>query len=169
MVEEINKNIINISENGKQTSQRAKNTSDTANDLGTLASDLQRVVQQFKFSGDSGIDFSSAKSAHLAWKTRVRSFLDGKQSLSHEEAVSHHDCALGKWYYLEALNRYGDVAEIHAIEQPHQQLHSLIREIIKHMESGDTDRAEDLYNEIEPLSGEIIGLLNRVEQKIAAG
>lgn len=169
VVEEINKNIINISENGKQTSQRAKNTSDTANDLGTLASDLQRVVQQFKFSGDSGIDFSSAKSAHLAWKTRVRSFLDGKQSLSHEEAVSHHDCALGKWYYSEALNRYGDVAEIHAIEQPHQQLHSLIREIIKHMESGDTDRAEDLYNEIEPLSGEIIGLLNRVEQKIAAG
>ncbi|MES9945642.1 MAG: methyl-accepting chemotaxis protein [Candidatus Thiodiazotropha sp.] len=166
VVEEINLNITNISENSKQTSQNAKDTSETANDLGNLASDLQRVVQQFKFSGDSSFDFSSAKSAHLAWKARVRSFLDGKQSLTHAEAVSHHDCALGKWYYSEALSRYSEISEIHAIEEPHQQLHALIKEIISHMESGDTDRAEKLYNEIEPLSAKIIGLLNGVERQI---
>ncbi|MES9971580.1 MAG: methyl-accepting chemotaxis protein [Candidatus Thiodiazotropha sp.] len=166
VVEEINLSISNISENSKQTSQSAKDTSETANDLGSLASDLQRVVQQFKFSGDSSFDFSSAKSAHLAWKARVRSFLDGKQSLTHEEAVSHHDCALGKWYYSEALSRYNGISEIHAIERPHKQLHSLIKEIISHTESGNTDKAEMLYKEIEPLSAEIIELLNRVERQI---
>ncbi|MBT2988070.1 MAG: hypothetical protein B6D72_17625 [gamma proteobacterium symbiont of Ctena orbiculata] len=167
VVDEINRNIASIVENSRQTSQRAKDTSNTADELGTLASELQSVVQQFKFSGDSGFDFSSAKSAHLAWKARVRSFLDGKQSLTREEAVSHHDCALGKWYYAEALKRYGDIAEIHSIEQPHQQLHALIKEIVKQRESGNSDRAEQLYNEIEPLSREIIGLLNNVERQIA--
>jgi methyl-accepting chemotaxis protein len=167
VVEEINLNITNINENSKQTSQKAKDTSDTANNLGSLAADLQKVVQQFKFSGDSGFDFSSAKSAHLAWKARIRSFLDGEKSLTHEEAVSHHDCALGKWYYSEALNRYGDIEEIHAIEQPHQKLHSLIKEIIHHTENGNSDKAEMLYNEIEPLSTQIIGLLNGVERQIA--
>jgi methyl-accepting chemotaxis protein len=166
VVDAINHNIANISENSKQTSQRAKDTSDTANNLGKLASDLQQVVHQFKLSGDIGFDFSSAKSAHLAWKSRIRSFLDGKHSLSREEAVSHHDCALGKWYYSEAISRYGGIAEIHEIERPHKQLHSLIKDIIRHMENGETERAEALYDEIEPLSSKIIDLLNRVEQHV---
>jgi methyl-accepting chemotaxis protein len=167
VAEAINQNIFNINENSKQTSRRAKDTSDTSNELGELASELQRVIQQFKFSGDTGFDFSSAKSAHLAWKTRVRALLDGKQSLSHKEAVSHHDCALGQWYYGEALNRYSEIPEIHAIEAPHKQLHALIKEIISHVERGDRDRAEALYDEIDPLSSEIITLLNKVEKEIA--
>ncbi len=167
VVEEINQSVSNISENSRQTTLRAKQTSDTADNLGLLATDLQRVVQQFKFSADSDLDFSSAKSAHLAWKARIRAFLDGKQSLTYEEAVSHKDCALGKWYYSEALGRYGEMAEIRDIELPHQRLHSLIKQIISHRERGDTDSAETLYSEIEPLSDEIIGLLNRVEQRIA--
>lgn len=61
VAEEINRNISNISENSKQTSLRAKDTSDTADNLGSLASELQHIVRQFKFSGDSGFELSSAK------------------------------------------------------------------------------------------------------------
>jgi methyl-accepting chemotaxis protein len=166
VVESINRSITNISENSKQTSLKAKDTSDRVNELGTLAAELQRVVQQFRFSGDTSLDLSSAKSAHLAWKARIRAFLDGKQSLSHDEAVSHHECALGQWYYAEALTRYGDIEEIHAIAPPHQQLHLLVKKIINHVERGDLEKAEILYNEIDPLSNKIIGLLSRIEQQI---
>jgi methyl-accepting chemotaxis protein len=152
VVEEINHSISNINKNSKQTSQRVIDTSNTAHELRTLASELQRVVQQFSFSGDIGFDLSSAKSAHLAWKA--------------EEAVSHHDCTLGKWYYGEALSRYCEIAEIDAIEVPHQQLYQLIKKIISHVERGETTTVESLHNEIEPLSAEIIGQLNRVEQQI---
>jgi hypothetical protein len=34
------------------------------------------------------------------------------------------------------------------------------------MENGETERAEALYDEIEPLSAKIIDLLNRVEQHV---
>ena len=164
--EEIKQNIFNINDRSKQTAQGAKQTSETVSSLGQFAANLQGVIQQFKFSGDGGLDFSAAKSAHLAWKARLRDFLDGRDALSHEEAVSHHDCILGKWYYSEGLERYGEVAEMRDIEAPHSKLHRLIQEIIKLKEAGKDQQAEAVYQEIEPLSQTIIGLLNSVESQI---
>ncbi len=168
VAEEINRNIFNINDNSKQTAKHAKETAETVSALGNFAANLQDVIQQFKFSGDSGLDFSAAKSAHLAWKARLREFLDGGLSLHQNEAVSHQDCVLGKWYYAEGLSRYGHLSEMREIEKPHQQLHQLIKEIIKLKEAGMQSESEARYAEIEPLSKEIIQQLNRVEEKILA-
>jgi methyl-accepting chemotaxis protein len=169
VAEEINKSIFNISDGSKQTAQRAKETKTTFNELGEFAADLQSVIQQFKFSGDSGLDFSAAKSAHLAWKARLRSFLDGSASLTQDEVVSHHDCVLGKWYYSDGLSQYGDIPEMQQIEAPHKRLHQLIGEIVKLKESGNTEESEQLFEQIDPLSQEIIQQLSRVESKINEG
>ena len=167
VAEEINKNICNISDGSKQTAERAKETKETFKNLGEFAADLQSVIQQFKFSGDSGLDFSAAKSAHLAWKARLRSFLDGDASLTQEEVVSHHDCVLGKWYYSEGLKRYGDISEMQQIEQPHKTMHQLIGEIVKLKENGKIDESEQLFAEIDPLSQQIIQKLSEVERVIS--
>ncbi len=167
--EEIKQNIFNINDRSKQTAQQAKQTSDTISSLGNFAANLQEVIQQFKFSGDNALDFSAAKSAHLAWKVRLRDFLDGKRSLSHKEAVSHHDCVLGKWYYDEGLSRYGEIADMRAIETPHTEMHRLIKEIISLKETGNHREAETHYKKIEPLSQNIVELLNNVEAKIDFG
>jgi hypothetical protein len=76
--------------------------------------------------------------------------LDGTSSLTHEEAVSHHDCRLGKWYYSEGLKQYGDIPEMHSIEKPHYELHELIRKIIEKKESGLINEAEALYSKFPP-------------------
>ena len=47
-----------------------------------------------------GLDFVSARSKHLLWKSRLRDFLDGKGGLTMAEAASYKDCALGKWILL---------------------------------------------------------------------
>lgn len=167
VAEDINNNISNINNSSKLNTVEANTTSETVNSLGSFASTLQKVVQQFRFSGDSGLDFSAAKSAHLAWKARLRSFLDGKESLTRDEAVSHHNCALGKWYYSEGLEQYGDISEMQAIEQPHHDLHKLIKEIIISKEKGDDEKSEYLYTKISPISNQIINLLDQVEQSIS--
>jgi methyl-accepting chemotaxis protein len=169
VAEEINQSIFNISDGSKQTAQRAKETKNTFNDLGEFAADLQSVIQQFKFSGNSGLDFSAAKSAHLAWKARLRSFLDGSASLTQEEVVSHHDCVLGKWYYSDGLENYGNIPEMKQIEGPHKKLHQLIGEIVKLKESGRSDESEQLFEQIDPLSQEIIQQLSNVERIIDEG
>ncbi|MCG8489260.1 MAG: CZB domain-containing protein [Chromatiales bacterium] len=87
-------------------------------------------------------------------------------SLSHEEAVSHHDCVLGKWYYSDGLKQYGDIPEMRAIEKPHHELHELIKKIIEKKEGGHIKEAEALYSKIPPLSATIIGLLEQVEASI---
>ncbi|MCU7806889.1 MAG: CZB domain-containing protein, partial [Candidatus Thiodiazotropha sp. (ex Semelilucina semeliformis)] len=166
VAEEINQNIFSISDGSKQTTHSAKETKTTVNALGNFAADLQSVIQQFKFSGDSGLNFSAAKSAHLAWKARLRAFLDGETSLTQDEAVSHHDCVLGKWYYSEGLSQYGDIPEMRQIEAPHKTMHQLISDIIKLKESGKNDESERLFERIDPLSKQIIQHLSNVETLI---
>jgi methyl-accepting chemotaxis protein len=168
VAEEIKQNIFNINDRSKQTALRAKQTSETVSSLGNHAATLQEVIQQFKFSGDNGLDFSAAKSAHLAWKARLRDFLDGEASLSHNEAFSHHDCVLGKWYYAEGLARYGDIREMRAIERPHSEMHRLIKQIISLKDAGRHREAEEKYEKIAPLSKTIIDYLNSVEEQINA-
>ncbi|MES9928996.1 MAG: CZB domain-containing protein, partial [Candidatus Thiodiazotropha sp. 6PDIVS] len=74
---------------------------------------------------------------------------------------------LGKWYYSEGLKQYGDISEMQAIEQPHHDLHELIKEIIISKEKRDNEKAEYLYTKISPISNQIINLLGQVEQSIS--
>ena len=117
--------------------------------------------------GDSAFDFFSARTAHMAWRQRIRDFLDGRKSLSHEEAVSHRDCALGKWLYSSGMSTYGHVDEMQVLEKRHERLHEVIREIIDLKSAGNAAEAEKRFSEIENLSGEIVSLLQSVENQVS--
>ncbi|RDH90647.1 MAG: hypothetical protein DIZ77_00500 [endosymbiont of Seepiophila jonesi] len=166
VAEEISFNIANISKVSKETAQYARLTTEITDRLGKLAAELQGNIQQFTIAGEIGVDFESAKSAHLAWKARLRAFLDGRESLSHKEAVSHHDCVLGKWYYSEGVKAYGDIPQMKAIDKPHAEMHRIIKDIVTLKGKGQTADAEALYQKVGPLSDEIIGLLVKVEGAI---
>jgi len=166
VAEEINRSISNINTSSSATAHSAQQNIAITDQLGKLASELQHVVMQFNIGNDKGLDFETAKSAHLAWRARIRAFLDGRASLTRKEAVSHHDCVLGKWYYGGGLNQYRKFQEMREIEQPHAKLHQLIREIIDLKEKGRMQDAEQRYREIAPLSEKIISLLESMESKI---
>ena len=117
--------------------------------------------------GDSAFDFFSARTAHMAWRQKIRDFLDGKKALTHEEAVSHRDCALGKWLYSAGLATYGHVEEMQVLEKRHERLHAVIREIIDIKAASDNGEAERRFGEIEGLSEEIVSLLSLIESKVS--
>jgi len=133
-------------------------------DLAALLDELRVLVGQFKVGGKK-LDLSSAKSSHLNWKTRLRSFLDGRGTLTEAEAVSHQQCAFGKWYYSEGLKDFGHIQELRDIEEPHAELHRTIKEIIKAMTAGDKAAAENDYAKVDGLSLRIVKLLDAVESK----
>ncbi len=81
----------------------------------------------------------------MNWKTKLRSFLDGKASLSMDQAVSHHHCAFGKWYYSEGLKNFGDLSALQDVEKPHEELHELIKVIIDYKDKGMNQEAEQAY------------------------
>ncbi len=166
VAEEINGSIVNIVNVAELTASDAEKTTTTSNELAGLAMDMQQMMNEFKIAGGgASLDLSKAKSAHLAWKARLRSFLDGKEALTQKEAVSHKHCVLGKWYYAEGLENYGHIPEMRALEEPHAEMHGLIKEIITLKEEGRMQEAEEVYAKVGPLSEQIVDYLQRVEHK----
>jgi len=168
VAEEINRNIVSISEKAVDTTESSLQTAMASENIANLSSTLQASVQVFKVGGDNGssFDFQNAIAAHLAWKSRLRGFLDGRESLSLEQAVSHKHCVLGKWYYAEGLANYGHISDMKAIEPPHTELHAIIKNIIELKENGQLPEAEQEYGKVATLSQKIVSLLKNVEQQI---
>jgi methyl-accepting chemotaxis protein len=161
---DINARVDSIARMSQETADGVRDTDSAVADLAKLLVELQALVGQFRL-GDRKLDLSAAKMAHLNWKTRLRSFLDGKAGLTEAEAVSHRDCAFGKWYYGEGLQHYGHIQELKAVEAPHAELHQTIKEIVKARNAGDAASAEKLYANVDHLSRRIVGLLDLAEVK----
>ncbi len=112
------------------------------------------------------VDFSQARFKHLNWKFRIRAFLDGKETLTKEQAVSHRDCDLGKWYYSRGKAVYGYLPEMQEFEREHEKLHLLVRQIVDEKSKGNIKGSEQLYEKLLQTSDNIIRLLETAEKSI---
>jgi hypothetical protein len=165
VAEEMNRNVISISQMTNQTAEDAAMNSENGHDLVRNVEELQQLFSLFQVpKSASSFNFENAKEAHLAWKDRVRKYLDGdKSALTRAQAVSHRHCVLGKWYYSEGKRDCSSIPAFRDIEPPHEELHIIIKEILDLKERGKDEEAEALYQRIEPLSREIVGLIDQVQ------
>ena len=115
------------------------------------------------------MDFSAARSKHLMWKSRLRRFLDGEETMSKDQAVSHKHCDLGKWLYSQGLKQYGQLSDMKKLEQKHKTLHGVIKQVVELKHAGKHEQAEQEFNKVEPISDQIVSLLNAVEQHATGG
>lgn len=163
---EVDRSILSIADVAENTRQAARQTVDSNARISQEIQQLNSVMSQFHTR--SGVDLSVAKAAHLAWKGRLRSYLDGEGTLTEQEAVSHYDCVFGKWYYSDGVGNYGHLPVLKQIEAPHAELHQTIKKIIQAKEAGKDAEAKTLFNKIEPLSEQIVHLIDRLELEINA-
>lgn len=168
VAQDMDRNILSISDGSRRTAVFAEQTVDATGNITGHIHKLMEELARFKTSVN-GVDLSAAKAAHLNWKVRLRRFLDGQASLKREEAVSHHDCAFGKWYYAEGLEKYADIEEMRAIEKPHEELHALVREAIDLVAKGERGGAEAIYDQVSLISAQIVARLNTIEDRVQAG
>ena len=110
------------------------------------------------------LDFAVARFKHLDWKRRLRSFLDGRYTLTKAQATSHKDCELGKWLYAEGLKKYGHLAGMQELEQTHVELHAIVKKVVQLKNAGNADAAQQEFSRLAPVSDKVIKLLNAVEQ-----
>ncbi|NOI65848.1 methyl-accepting chemotaxis protein [Vibrio sp. 99-8-1] len=163
---EMSQSIETISEQASMTQGEANQLQEKANRINSNAIHLQSLLSDFDLGKSKTIDFSNAKQAHLAWKTRVRSYLNGDTSaITHDQACSHHECILGKWYYSEGKQNYAHLTAFKNIEPPHARLHEVIKLILIESEKGNIEQAENLYKEVEPLSKEVVSNLEKLERE----
>jgi methyl-accepting chemotaxis protein len=188
-IDQVNQAVTAMDEVTQQNAALAEQTSAASASLYDKAQEMERIMAFFHAPEDPAallhdlehagpvaqsaapqsaeLDFFAARTAHMAWRQKIRDFLDGNQALTRAEAVSHRDCALGKWLYSTGLDSYGHVPEMQRMEQEHERLHGVIRDIIELKNDGQATAAEKRFGQIESLSDSIVHLLKSVESKVA--
>ena len=113
------------------------------------------------------LDFELARQKHLAWRSRVRDFLDGVIDLTGRDAGTHRDCDLGRWLYSEAVApRLRNYPESQALLSDHKDLHEIVHQLIELAHAGDRSGAETRYNRINQLSMSIVAHLYQLEFQV---
>ena len=72
-----------------------------------------------------GLDFKTAIEAHLKWKVRLMSVIDGTNAEAiNPNIISHDDqCILGKWLYGEGGKRFNNRPEFQNLIASHTHFH----------------------------------------------
>ncbi|MBU0635011.1 MAG: CZB domain-containing protein [Candidatus Omnitrophica bacterium] len=113
----------------------------------------------------SKIEFSMVRMMQRTWRMKIRSFLQGQDSLPEQEAYSFRDCEFGKWLYSEGMAKYGKIPEMKEIEKIHIHLHHNVKKNKHIREKKLFFEAEKSLQKIEELAQEMMYLLNIVEKK----
>ena len=175
-MDETTDKVERITQGMEKVNDHVSETEEVALDVGQRAFQLRWELDQFQVSGQSGgvvlpnqaVDFRQAKIDHFAWKARLRGLLNGHQSLDESEAVSHEHCRLGKWIYARGMQDFGHLPAMQELERVHKELHGTIREVIELNNREGPHKAQASYERFEELSGEVVRLLDQLEQEEAA-
>jgi methyl-accepting chemotaxis protein len=170
---ETTENMGEISSNADQVAESVSQIDDAATQLADLASDLQHSLELFRLeesegggtSGDAAM-LRKAKSDHLAWRTKLRDVLNGKESLSEDETGNHEKCRLGKWLYDEGMPKYGHMQEMKDLEKVHKQLHQSTTKTVKLKNEGKVDEANAEFQKVHDYGEKVIDYLNQLEKKV---
>ncbi|MBT3197956.1 MAG: hypothetical protein HN344_09535, partial [Gammaproteobacteria bacterium] len=140
-------------------------TESAADHLTDYTTSLQHMVKRFKVE-NYHFDFELARAMHRTWVMRLEGFLDGRETLTEEQAVSHQHCDLGRWYDSVGMEKYGDVPEMGLLEKPHRELHQLIHNAVSAHNRGDTCNKDEVIKQVKKLSIRVIELLQTIELKV---
>ena len=193
--QQITHSMEGISKITRRSASGAQQSAEACEDLAVIATELQTLVTRFDVSeanprdnsapsmgrgikearkqssrpggrGPSGFDFAGAKTAHNAWKMKLRAVLDGELAMNESEAVSPRDCKLGKWLYSDGLQSYGHMAAAQELETVHAQMHGCVRQVLKSVNSGDRTTAITAFQGVCRMSENVIGLLTKMEEQV---
>ena len=96
-----------------------------------VGGNAQRKDAQSKVASVNDLDFAAVRDKHRQWITTLEQVLEGKISLTPEQAGSHEQCALGKWIYSTGLKEYGTIDDMVVLEKTHKHFHELVRSVLR--------------------------------------
>jgi hypothetical protein len=165
VAEEMNRNIHTISRQTEQATGLSHENARLGVQIADISGQLGGLLSAFRVG--KGASFTAIKSVHLAWKSKIRSYLDGNESIiSGAAATDPHQCSLGKWYYGDGLAEFGQLPAMTALEKPHSDLHATIKRIVELNRAGKQAEAEALLPQVDRLSDEVVRSLEQLESQV---
>ena len=156
---EISSNIHMITDGFNKASKTAKETSDETGRLNKSSEDLQETVRRFKTKDSDILMLTNAANDHRLFVNKIRSAIGGEAALDPGGLPTHRTCRFGKWYDSEGKEICGHLSTFKAIDAPHERIHTLCKEAVSAVNSGNRSKANALMHEIEDASHHIANSL----------
>jgi methyl-accepting chemotaxis protein len=86
--------------------------------------------------------------------------MKGKRRQDGASLSTHRTCRFGKWYFSEGKVLCGQLRSYLAIDAPHEKVHTVARQIVDAVNSGNQQLAESLFPQLRDLSRQIMQLLD---------
>ena len=130
-------------------------------ELTLLAEQLTEQNKDFH-CGTPPFDIAAIKTAHLAWRARLESVIQGHERLDATGVANHHQCVFGKWYDGEGSSSLGRNVIFQEIGRHHERVHALARDIVALANQGRIKETERLMGEFEETRLRLFDALNRL-------
>lgn len=90
------------------------------------------------------VNLSEAVEAHISWKLRLQTYLEGKSKESLDPMVICRDdqCKLGQWIHGPALNHFHEFEPFHQLRADHAQFHYLAANVVQKVHAKEHAAAE---------------------------
>lgn len=91
----------------------------------------------------AGLNFMTAIDAHMKWKTRLESYIQGtsKEDLKVEVICRDDQCPLGKWIYSTGGERFGTIDTFGEMKAQHAAFHKCAGSILSAAQAGKKEEA----------------------------
>ncbi|MZP29975.1 HAMP domain-containing protein [Heliobacterium undosum] len=167
-IENVNIHIHEVSAAVEETTAAMETIAAGSEETSAVANELMNSIHRFKIENDGSLTsvqiLTKAKSDHLLWKLRIENMLKGVIEIQPDEVNSHQECRLGRWYFGDNALK-GDPDFI-AMDGPHHKVHDCAVKAVIAFHAGNRAEAERQYKELEQNSEMVLGLLDRLIEKV---
>jgi methyl-accepting chemotaxis protein len=161
-VAEISTSLSHIAEDAKESSNIVKNMATSFNKFSIGAKEFLSILNDFH---DPKMRVGIVKADYVLWLHRLMELMDERStSLYVPEEFQPDKSRMGKWYYGEGKELFGEMDAYREIEMPHKKLHEVGLKAYEASKNGDNDAVKQLITEATKIVEDIIPRLSKFEQ-----
>lgn len=159
-VTEISTNLSGLAEDAGRNAESVKEMLTSFNNFSARAKDFLRLLDGFY---DPKMKIGIAKADYVLWLLRLTDLIDGRTSLFVPHEFRHDGSRMGKWYYGDGREFFGNINAFQKIEAPHRRLHDLGQNAFEASQRGDIEKVRTLISESVTVVDEILKLMGELE------
>nr|ADI87670.1 methyl-accepting chemotaxis sensory transducer [uncultured Nitrospirae bacterium MY2-1F] len=131
------------------------------------AEEVRKTTSGFKTKDSDMLTLDLTMTDHRMWVNKILFCIKGGGYIDPKTLLDHTACRLGQWYYTDGKELCGHMSSFSAMELPHKRLHALGKEIVSVYNTGNEQRAKEMFEELEKLSKEVIAALKETKENLA--
>ncbi len=135
--------------------------------LGHIEGGNAKIREAIREEIRSEVNIAECIDAHMQWKGRLQSYLEGTSTEQLDPAVICRDdqCALGKWIQGPAVKHFHEDDDFLKLRSDHSRFHLIAGRVVKKVQENDRVASYALFeNEYARVSREIIKDLTELDK-----